>query len=85
MKKLEMDFVERIALNPFEKYVRFGIFPWKFIFHLLLVGLCTYQALKTISTQDKNTRIQEIVFSKIYLEDDDGDNFNSYYSLSEFS
>jgi hypothetical protein len=53
-----MDFIEKITLSPFEKYVRFDRFPWKFVLHLLLIGLCTYQALKIVSIQDKHTRIQ---------------------------
>ena len=57
-KQLKMDFLERITLSPFEKYSRFGMFPWTFIFHILLVFLCTYQALKVVSIQDKHTRIQ---------------------------
>ena len=63
-----MDFIEKITLNPFEKYVRFDKFPWKFVLHLTLIVLCTYQALKIVSIQDKHTRIQEEVFSQIYLQ-----------------
>ena len=74
-----------ITLSPFEKYSRFGFFPWKFILHLLLVVLCTYQALKTVSIEEKHTRIQEQVFSMIYLQDDDGSTDYSYYSLVDFT
>lgn len=80
-----MDFIERITLSPFEKYSRFGLFPWKFVFHLMLVFLCTYQALKVVSIQDKHTRIQEQVFSTIYLQNDDGTSSYPYYSLSSFT
>jgi len=45
---IQMDFVEKVTLSPFEKYVRFNRFPWKFIFHLLLIALTTYQALKIV-------------------------------------
>lgn len=83
--KVKMDFIERITLSPFEKYTQFGIFPWKFIFHLLLVVLCTYQALKIVSIQDKHTRIQEQVFSSVYLQNDDGTSSFPYYSLTEFT
>ena len=61
------------------------MFPWKFIFHLLLVVLCTYQALKIVSIQDKHTRIQEQVFSTIYLQNEDGTNSYPYYSLTDFT
>ena len=84
-KILKMDFIERITLSPFEKYSRFGLFPWKFVLHLLLVFLCTYQALKVVSIQDKHTRIQEQVFSTIYLQNDDGTSSYPYYSLSDFT
>lgn len=84
-KGIKMDFIERITLSPFEKYTQFGIFPWKFIFHLLLVVLCTYQALKIVSIQDKHTRIQEQVFSSVYLQNDDGTSSYPYYSLSDFT
>ena len=80
-----MDFIERVTLSPFEKYVRFNRFPWKFIFHLLLVILSTYQALKIVSIQDKHTRVQEQVFSTIYLQNEDGTSNYPYYSLVEFS
>lgn len=80
-----MDFIEKITLSPFEKYVRFNRFPWKFILHLLLIALCTYQALRIVSIQDKHTRIQEQVFSTIYLQDDDGSSSFPFYSLSDFS
>lgn len=81
----KMDFIERITLSPFEKYTQFGVFPWKFVFHLLLVVLCTYQALKIVSIQDKHTRIQEQVFSTVYLQNDDGTSSFPYYSLTEFT
>jgi hypothetical protein len=81
----EMDFVERITLNPLEKYIRFDKFPWKFVVHLLLIALCTYQSLRMVEMQDKHTRIQEQVFSTIYLQDDDGSSSYPYYSLSEFA
>ena len=45
---IQMDFIEKVTLSPFEKYVRFGRFPWKFVLHLLLIALCTYQALKIV-------------------------------------
>ncbi len=80
-----MDFIEKITLSPFEKYTRFERFPWKFICHLLLIILCTYQALKIVSIQDKHTRIQEEVFSTIYLQNDDGSSSYPYYSLSDFT
>lgn len=80
-----MDFIEKITLSPFEKYVRYGFFPWKFVLHLLLIALCTYQALKIVSIQDKHTRIQEQVFSTIYLQDEDGSSSFPYYSLSDFT
>lgn len=81
----KMDFIERVTLSPFEKYSRFGLFPWKFVIHLLLVFLCTYQALKVVSLQDKHTRIQEQVFSSVYLQNDDGTSSYPYYSLSDFT
>lgn len=82
---IEMDFIEKITLSPFEKYVRFNRFPWKFILHLLLIALCTYQALRIVSIQDKHTRIQEQVFSTIYLQDDDGSSSFPFYSLTDYS
>ena len=54
----KMNFIQTITLSPFEKYAKFNIFPWKFIFHLLLVIFTTYQGLKIVSIQDKHTRIQ---------------------------
>lgn len=61
------------------------MFPWKFVFHLLLVVLCTYQALRIVSIQDKHTRIQEQVFSSIYLQNEDGTSSYPYYSLTQFT
>lgn len=82
---IEMDFIEKITLSPFEKYVRFNRFPWKFVLHLLLIALCTYQALRIVSIQDKHTRIQEQVFSTIYLQDDDGSSSFPFYSLTDYA
>lgn len=82
---VQMDFVEKVTLSPFEKYVRFNRFPWKFVLHLLLIMLTTYQALKIVEIQDKHTRIQEAVFSTIYLQDGDGSSTFPYYSLSDFA
>jgi len=50
-----------------------------------LIILCTYQALKIVSIEDKHTRIQEEVFSTIYLQNDDGSSSFPFYSLSDFS
>jgi hypothetical protein len=80
-----MDFIEKITLSPFEKYVRFNRFPWKFILHLLLIALCTYQALRIVSIQDKHTRIQEQVFSTVYLQDEDGSSSFPFYSLTDYA
>jgi hypothetical protein len=82
---IQMDFIEKVTLSPFEKYVRFDRFPWKFVLHLLLIALCTYQALKIVEIEDKHTRIQEAVFSTIYLQDGDGSSSFPYYSLTDFS
>ena len=82
---IQMDFVERVTLSPFEKYVRFNRFPWKFVLHLLLIALTTYQALRIVEKEDKHTRIQEAVFSTIYLQDGDGSSSFPYYSLTDFS
>jgi hypothetical protein len=82
---IEMDFIEKITLSPFEKYVRFNRFPWKFVLHLLLIALCTYQALRIVSIQDKHTRIQEQVFSTIYLQDEDGSSSFPFYSLTDYA
>ncbi len=80
-----MNYIERITLSPFEKYRRFDLFPWKFVIHLILIFLCTYQSLKIVSIDDKHTRIQEEVFSTIYLQTDDGSNHAPFYSLSDFT
>lgn len=82
---IEMDFIEKITLSPFEKYVRFNRFPWKFVLHLLLIALCTYQALRIVSIQDKHTRIQEQVFSTVYLQDEDGSSSFPFYSLADYA
>ena len=65
--------------------MRFNRFPWKFILHLLLIALCTYQALKIVEIEDKHTRIQEQVFSTIYLQDADGSSSFPFNSLSDFA
>lgn len=80
----KMDFFEKLTLSPFEKYTRFNRFPWKFLFHLLLVVFTTYQALTVVSIEDKHSRIQEQVFSTIYLGTDDGSNTFPFYSLADF-
>ena len=53
--------------------------------HLLLIALTTYQALRIVEREDKHTRIQEAVFSSIYLQDGDGSSSFPYYSLTDFS
>lgn len=80
----KMDFIEKLTLSPFEKYTRFNRFPWKFLFHLLLVVFTTYQALTVVSIEDKHSRIQEQVFSTVYLGTDDGSNSFPFYSLGDF-
>ena len=83
-RRYKMDFIEKLTLSPFEKYTRFNRFPWKFFFHIMLIVFTTYQALTIVSVQDKHSRIQEEVFSLIYLGTDDGSNSFPFYSLSDF-
>ena len=35
---------ERMFLTPWEKFVKYGVVPWKLILHVLLVILVTTQA-----------------------------------------
>lgn len=51
----------------------------------MLIALTTYQALKIVEIEDKHTRIQEAVFSTIYLQDGDGSSSFPYYSLTDFA
>ena len=62
MKKKTMSYQERIELNPIKKYREYGKFPWKLLFHFLLVLLTTIQCLIMIRSTFSHTRAESRYF-----------------------
>jgi len=50
---------DSLFLSPIEKYKIYGRFPWKMVFHILLVIATTAQAILIISKTTEYTRAQE--------------------------
>ena len=41
-------FKDNLVLGPIDKYVKYNIFPWKFIVHIILMFLTAWQVLLQI-------------------------------------
>ena len=53
---------DRLTLDPISKYRIYGRFPYKLLFHILLVIGTTMQAIVVISVNTDYMRAQEKVF-----------------------
>ncbi|KRX02609.1 hypothetical protein PPERSA_11949 [Pseudocohnilembus persalinus] len=83
-----MTFEETIKLSPFEKYQQFGHFPWKFILHLILIFMTTYQIEKVFEQRVNYNGPQYKVFRNLFLEEvsdrEDWEDWEvEYYDLEE--
>jgi hypothetical protein len=56
-RMMKMTFNERESLNPFEKWKRFGIFPWLFVVHLLLIGATSLHAISIVKANSNFSRV----------------------------
>lgn len=58
---------ERLFLNPFDKWTRFGFFPTKFALHVLLLILVTYQVMSYLRKDIKHACHTGQHFSMLFL------------------
>ena len=45
------NFKDHLILGPIQKYVRYGLFPWKFLVHITLLFLTAAQVLLLIKPE----------------------------------
>jgi hypothetical protein len=62
---------DNLFLSPIEKYKIYGRFPWKMVFHILLVIATTAQAILIISKTTEYTRAQERFIYNNFISDSD--------------
>lgn len=44
-KKQEIPLVDKILLGPIDKYRKYNRFPWKFLLHIIMIIITTFQVL----------------------------------------
>lgn len=64
-------FEENIKYGPIEKYLRFGLFPWKLTVRVLLILLTTMQVIFIVSEITSKNRAQERHIMNLFIEDND--------------
>ncbi len=79
-----MSLAEKVSLTPFEKYMRFSRFPWRMVFHLVLVALVTAEAQAALNLIQKHNRILEEQFAKLFLGIDEGEFETQLYDVGDF-
>jgi hypothetical protein len=67
----KISFYEMLKMGPIDKYLKFGIFPWKMIIHILLVIFTICQSVLIISSMTNYTRAQERGLYNIFIDDSD--------------
>ena len=60
---------DSLFLSPIEKYKIYGRFPWKMVFHILLVIATTAQAILIVSKTTEYTRAQERFIYNNFISD----------------
>ena len=63
-------FKDNLILGPIDKYVKYGIFPWKFIIHIMLMFLTAWEVILQIRPQTTYEAQMSLVLNQIFLTDD---------------
>ena len=59
-------------MGPIDKYVRYGLFPWKFLVHLALLFLTASQVLMIVSPEADYSTDTSFVVSDLFMTKGDG-------------
>jgi hypothetical protein len=63
----KMPLIDKISLNPIEKYIKYDRFPWKMLTHIILVMAVTAQIVITINSDSVFARAELAMFYKLFL------------------
>lgn len=66
----DMSIKDDLYLSPYEKYMLYGIFPWKFLISIVLVFLTTCQVLYFINVNTNYSYQQLLLWNKVFLNKD---------------
>ena len=55
-------------IDPFTKYVKFGVFPLQLVAHLMLVVLTTFQVVLIVANDNNYSRAQERVMYNMFID-----------------
>ena len=69
-RKKRHTFKDSLILGPVDKYVKFGIFPWKFMIHLVLLLLTAWQVLLQITPQTTYESQLFLTLNQLFLSSD---------------
>lgn len=58
-------FQDELVLGPIEKYERYAIFPWKFIIHIVMLLLTTFEIIIVLGP---DLKFSEAVMQQIYQQ-----------------
>lgn len=66
LRKKPVPLLDEITLGPIEKYTKFNIFPWGFLFHILVLLATTAQVLLVINNLGVYSRSQQHIWYHLF-------------------
>lgn len=80
-----MPLLDRLYMQPMDKYEKYGRYPWKMTIHILLVLGTTLQVLLILSRINTYSNTQILQWNQLFLDKDvDADNTSLVFSYNIF-
>ena len=67
LKNQEITFKDRIVLGPVDRYKKYGIFPWKFIIHVISLLAVSYQVMAIVTIQADFAYNSELLWYNLFM------------------
>ena len=71
-KPKRRNFKDSLILGPIDKYVRYGLFPWKFLVHVTLLFLTASQVLMLIKPESAYQSQISYLINDLFMTTDGG-------------
>lgn len=63
-------FKDNLILGPIDKYVKYNIFPWKFVIHIFLMFLTAWQVILQVTPQNAYQQQFTLLTNQLFLTTD---------------